>query len=176
MNDKIGNLVNRVLTIYGANRAVLGVSGKEDAIEIDAEAYDDISGIISDYKANFDKLSIREALRDATALAALGNEIMSNSEPWALAKRAASDVKAREDFVKIVHKLLRVVFDLGVLLYPFTPSASLKILGYFGIDGAPSINLLDLRATLDTSKEIDILFSKITDKEMDKLRVFENRP
>ena len=88
----------------------------------------------------------------------------------------ASDVKAKEDFDRIVHKLLRIVFDLGVLLYPFTPLASSKILGYFGIDGAPSINLLDMKATLDTSKEIDILFSKITDKEMDKLRVFENRP
>ena len=176
MNDKIGNLVNRVLVIAKNNASVLGASGKEGAIEIDAGAYDDISGIINGYKANFDKLNIREALRDATALAALGNELMSSSEPWALAKRAASDVKAKEDFVSIVHKLLRIVFDLGVLLYPFTPSASSKILGYFGIDGVPSINLLDLRATLDTSKEIDILFSKITDKEMDKLRVFENRP
>ncbi|MGC8537579.1 MAG: methionine--tRNA ligase [Candidatus Micrarchaeia archaeon] len=176
MNDKIGNLVNRVLVIARNNSSTLGKPGKEGRIEVEATADGEISSIINSYKANFDKLSIREALRDAIALAALGNEIMSSTEPWALAKKAASDSKAKDDFSRIVHKLLRIVFDLGVLLYPFTPMASSKVLGYFSIDGVPSLSLLDSNAILNTSKKIDILFSKITDKEMDKLKVFENKP
>ena len=174
MNDKIGNLVNRVLVIAKNNAHLISNDG--GTIEIKDAAYSDISEIISSYNVNFDSLNIREALRDATALAALGNEIMSNAEPWSLAKKAATDAKIKADFSAIVKKLLRIVFDLGVLLYPFTPFASSKILGYFGIEGAPTFSLLNSTATLNTGKQVEIIFSKITEKEMEQLKKFENKP
>lgn len=173
MNDKIGNLVNRVLIMAKNNVSLIGSVGGG----IEAGAPDNnISEITKSYIANFDGLNIREALRDATALAALGNGIMSRTEPWVLSKQAATDAGAKAEFDKIIRKLLRIVFDVGVLLYPFTPFASSKVLGYFGIDGTPALSLLDSSASFDTGKQIEIIFSKITSKEIEQLKEFESNP
>ncbi len=173
MNDKIGNLVNRVLIIVKNNASLLdSAEGMVDIGKADAS----ISKIIASYTENFDKLNIREALADATALAALGNEIMSSKEPWMLAKNSPTDPRARAEFQDVVRKLLRIVFDAGVLLYPFTPFAASKVLDYFGIKGMPSLDLLDSDAQFDTRKHVEILFSKITEREMEQLKKFENKP
>jgi methionyl-tRNA synthetase len=171
MNDKIGNFVNRVLVMAKNNAALLGSEGAH--ISVGTIEGNDISNIIESYKSNFESLSIREALRDAIALAALGNEIMSRTEPWALAKAAALDDKAKSEFSNVVHKLLRIAFDLGVLLYPFTPGASSKILGYFNTEGTPSFDMLVSNVNLNTEKRVDIIFSKITENEIGQLRKFE---
>lgn len=165
MNDKIGNLLHRVLTIAKNNRSLL-----EGAHAI-SDAYKNKSkDIIERYSASFDKMALREALRALVDLADYGNEIMSAEEPWTLAKKAGEDSSAARRFKEVIDSLLNITYYVSVLLWPFAPKASRKALSYFGIDADPSMGLLESEAKPNLDAEITPIFSKIDAKKMDELR------
>ena len=157
MNDKIGNLVNRVLTIYQANRSIIYNGEGAQAPVSKAKS------IVNDYIAEFDAINMRNALHKVIELSELGNEVMSSTEPWKLAK--AGDENSKNEFSKIMISLKQIVYSLGIMLWPFAPEAASKILGYFGVAEQPKINMLDKKPEIDTTKTPRAIFSKITEKE-----------
>ena len=165
MNDKIGNLVNRVLTLARNNEALLG-SSPEGARSAAVDAQ------IGEYSKNFDAIKIREALHNVIRIAELGNELMSAEEPWALAKKAMASEDAARRFKAAMASLIDTVHALGVLLYPFTPKASLQTLSYFSSEGEPRLGMLSESAKLARGKEVKPIFSKITDVEIKKMEGF----
>jgi len=164
MNDKIGNLVNRVLTIYGANRGMISGS------EAEAASISKAKSIISEYIAEFDAINMRNALHKVIGLSELGNEVMSSTEPWKLAK--AEDANSKKEFSKIMVSLRQIVYDLGIMLWPFAPDAASKILDYFGVDAQPKIKMLENVPDIDTGKPPKAIFSKITEKERKKFEKY----
>ncbi|MCL5262546.1 MAG: class I tRNA ligase family protein, partial [Candidatus Marsarchaeota archaeon] len=164
MNDKIGNLVNRVLTLAKNNRKLLDATA--------AKLPEAVDTLIEQYMRDFASIKIREALHDVVGIADIGNEIMSREEPWALAKLAVSSEEAARRFADTMTTLIDMVHKLGVLLYPFTPKASSDILSYFGIDSAPSFDMLAKLPALDLSKEVRPIFRKVTSSEIAKMEKF----
>lgn len=154
LNDKIGNFVHRVLTIAGDNKEL--VKGE---IKVDDSNSGRINGVIKRYEQYFDKVELREALRTLVEIADMGNSIMSTEEPWALAKNNQGK------FSEITNTLLAIVYDVGVLSYPFIPDASKKILKHFGISDQPKLEMLKSEIKIDLSKKTVPLFKKVDKKD-----------
>ncbi len=165
MNDKIGNLAQRVLKLSQSNKFVveggISLADNERAMMI-----------VDKYNKSFDKLELRKAVGAVVELADLGNEIMSKKEPWMMVKKAKEDAKVEKETKKTFSELISIVYALGILLYPFTPKASSKLLGHFGISSEPKLELLGNKINIDLEKEPRPIFQKMTSKEINKLRSF----
>ena len=167
MNDSIGNFIHRVLSIAKQNNAPHEFAGPSPKIKSTIEKY------VGSYNLHFEKIQMREALRDVIELASKGNEMMSAKEPWKLAK---SDSETdRKDFWSVLTDLLYMARAVSVMLWPFTPSASSKALAYFNIEPSkPQLSILESPLQLDISIEIKSIFNKITEVEKAKLEKFSS--
>ena len=166
MNDKIGNLVNRVLTLTKNNSALV----KLDGVSAHKTYKKRIDERIEKYENNFKHFRLREALFNIVELADLGNEIMSTKEPWSLAKGAANDKTAATEFNDLMATLLAITRDIGILLWPFTPNASANILKHFKIE--PKLDNLKSDLSLDLGESTRQIFTKITEGEKADLEKF----
>ncbi|MDE1810813.1 MAG: methionine--tRNA ligase [Candidatus Micrarchaeota archaeon] len=165
MNGKVGNLVNRVLTIAASNKALITKSnpGKYEA---------EVEKMTKRYLEHFDRFGLREALHDLVALADYGNELMSTTEPWKLAKIAAESKDAASEFSSIMNALIDIIYKLGIMLHPFAPSASTAATSYFGITGQPHIRMFGTPHEINYSMEIKPIFGKITDAQIEMLEKY----
>ena len=159
MNGKIGNLIHRVLVIARANRERI----KMPITEMPA----DVSKMIKRYRDNFDSIKLREAQRALIDLAEVGNALVNATEPWALAKAAPTDEKKEKEFSEVMGKLIRIIYSISVLLYPFTPEASKKALAYFG-QASSSIDMLSAPINIDFGLEPKPIFKKLEPPDLGK--------
>ena len=165
MNDKIGNFINRVLTIAKSNSTHL----KE--IKTSGDYKDKESKLIKNYEDNFNNINIREALHDLIDLAELGNSLISTTEPWKLAKKL-DDKDIESKFKEILGNLITTVYHIGILSYPFIPKASSEILSYFNIEGIPKFAQMEDGITVNYEKPVKPLFEKLSKDKIDKLSKF----
>ncbi|MGC8478373.1 MAG: methionine--tRNA ligase [Candidatus Micrarchaeia archaeon] len=163
MNGNIGNFVHRVLSI--AKQSGLSFSG----IKQSNYAAELIGKHLESYNSHFEKIQLREALRDVIALASKGNELMSAKEPWKLAKSNVESEK--QEFYAIIGDLLFMARACVLMLWPFSPHASEHAMHYFGLE-APIFRELSKPLSFDTSIEIKPMFNKITEAEKAKLERF----
>lgn len=159
MNDKIGNLAQRVLKLARANKELI-----RSDIKVSDEKQ--IESIMGKYNEAFENLELRKTVNAVVRLADLGNEIMSSKEPWLLVKK---DAKA---FTKVFASLVAITYALSVALYPFTPRASRELLSYFGVNSEPTMKLLDEKINIDFTQEPRPIFQKILKKDLEKLDKF----
>ncbi len=164
MNDKIGNLAHRAITISKRNPGLI------KGIGIGSRYSEHVGSIVHSYMSNFDSLRMREALRNIGELADIGNWIMSNGKPWELAK---SDGGA---FADVIGTTLGICRLIGILLWPFCPSASENILKHFGVHGRPSFEMVGHSGSFDPDADETQIFSKIGDIEDEKLSGFGTKP
>ena len=166
MNDKIGNYVHRVLTLLKNS----GLKGSE--LAEDEKNRDKVAMLTSKYVEDFEALKMREALKELVAIADVGNEMISSSKPWELigkdGVKQGSEGRAKE----LLGGMVSIVRRMGVLMWPFAPDASSKILKRFGISEP---RLSDLNKPL---KELNLeglepVFSKLSDKQLKELERFE---
>lgn len=167
MNDKIGNFVNRVLTIARSNSEYVG------KIAMSSDYKDRIDSIITKYKSNFESINLREALHNLIDLAEEGNSLISSSEPWKMRKNL-SDADVRNKFSEVMGNLIYTVYAIGILSYPFIPKASHDILDYFGISCNPKMDLFEKEINLNYSKEVIPIFKKATKEQIEKLETFSD--
>ena len=165
LNDKIGNFVQRTLKLALANKALVEggvVPSSEKKVAVELERYADA----------FDSLQFKKAVAALVGLAEQGNRIMSDREPWLLAKAAKNDAKAAKEAKDVLSSLIAITYALGVMLHPFTPEASKKLLAHFKVGGEPTLALLGKTIELDIEKEPHPLFAKLTQKELEKLQKY----
>ncbi len=160
MNDKIGNFIQRVVKFSIANKDAIGG-------EPEKRHSDEAARILSAYTEGFEKVNLREALRQVVEMAGLGNAIMSNSRPWEMAK---NQDKAKE-LGSVLNTLIEISYYLSIMLWPFAPDASVQALGYFGIEGDPTFKLLDKDISLDFDAFPEPIFKKIGNGEIEKLKL-----
>ncbi|MDE1832971.1 MAG: methionine--tRNA ligase [Candidatus Micrarchaeota archaeon] len=165
MNGKVGNLLNRVLTIASANRQLIG-KANPGKYEADAEK------IVKRYMDHFNKFELREALHALVELADYGNELMSKTEPWKLAKMAAQSPGSKEEFSTIMNALVEIIYKMGIMLHPFSPTASAVAMSFFGIKGQPEFAMFGHPHEVDYSVEIKPIFEKITEKQVAMLEKY----
>ena len=166
MNDKIGNYVHRVLTL-------LKNSGlKASELVEDEKSTDKVAMLTRKYAEDFEALKMREALRELVAIADVGNETISSSRPWELIGKDGVKLGGEDRAKEFLGGMVSIVRRMGVLMWPFAPDASSKILKRFGISEP---RLSDLKKPL---KELNLeglepVFSKLSDKQLKDLERFE---
>jgi len=166
MNDKIGNLVNRVLTLTKNNSSLVRLEG----VSAHNTYKKKVDAIIERYEDNFKHFKLREALFNVIELADLGNGIMSTKEPWNLIKKAAGDKAAASEFDDLMRSLLVITRDIGILISPFTPNASANILKHFRAE--PKLDNLNKELSLDLKEPTRQIFTKVTEREKAALEKF----
>lgn len=154
----LSNLVNRTLTFI--NRFYNGVvpEGVMDS---------SLSHGILNREAEIDDLlehaELREAFRRIFALSSLGNKAFQDGEPWR--KRT----EAPEVAGGLLRTLVYLIRDLGILIEPYLPLASRRLLGFLGCPGARWKDLGTFSGITKIGAS-DHLFAKLDDELMETLR------
>jgi len=120
----LGNYIHRVLTFTYNNFGEIPARG--NLSKEDEEALQVLKKALERVENNLEKASIKDTIAEIVELARFGNNYMSRTAPWALIK----EDKGRCGTVLNVN--IAIVKGLGVILAPFLPSASEKILAGIG--------------------------------------------
>ena len=117
-----GNFVNRAIVL--THKYFEGkVPPRGTLTEADKAVLAEVPEIRRSLEENLEGFRFRDALKDAMALARLGNKYISDSEPWKTAK---------EDMARtgtILNVCLQLCADLAIAFEPFTPAAAEKLRG-----------------------------------------------
>ncbi|TFF96208.1 MAG: methionine--tRNA ligase [Promethearchaeota archaeon] len=126
LNDVIGNFIHRTLTFI-RKQFNSKIPEQQDFDEIDkkfTESIDQISNKISELLLDFE---VKKALREIVNFGREGNVYLNEKAPWHLIK---DDKKAAGH---VFNLCAQMVYALGLLLAPFIPETSEKILKYLNI-------------------------------------------
>jgi len=163
LNDTIGNFIHRTLTFIN-KQFNSKIPEKQDYDEIDKSLVDRINSISLEIGESMLNFKIRKALRDIVNFAREGNVYLNEKAPWHLIKK---DKKAAGHVFNIC---CQVVYALAILLEPFIPDTSGKILSYLNLNNVQeyswdSINENSVRAGLRIKKP-EPLFQKLDIEEI----------
>jgi methionyl-tRNA synthetase len=86
-------------------------------------------------------MALHKALMTVWELIGAANKYIVENEPWSLAK----DPAGREKLTAIMYRLLEVLRSVAILIAPFMPQASEKILGSLGLVETAKFNLDTIR-------------------------------
>ncbi len=169
MNGKIGNLLQRVLTLINTNKEIFDSTAK-----VDMAVSDKLDDLVKKYTNFFEKVELREALKTVVEITDVGNSLISEKEPWLIAKTAQSlnDPTSAKEFSVIMNTLLKISYTVGILIFPFVPNASARALKYFGIEKTPTLALLSKAPKLAPKLEPKPIFEKLTDEQIKKIKSY----
>ena len=166
----LGNFVNRALVLtqkyYGGEVPVPG-----ELTAYDKEILGELPKIREALEENIEHYRFREALKDAMAIARLGNKYLADTEPWKL-------VKTDEDRVKtIMYVALQITANIAIAVEPFMPFTSAKILNLLNMPkfGWEKLGETALVPAGYTINQPELLFEKIEDSVIEaQLQKLEN--
>lgn len=155
----LANLVNRTLSFivrfYDGRIPLEG--------ELDQAVCSEIQAREEDITNRLERAELRDALRDIFALASYGNKIFQAGEPWKARKEDPDSAAA------LLRTLVYLVRDLAIMVEPYMPTTSKKILGFLGCRELPWALLGDFSG-LEEVSQVEILFEKLEDDRVEALR------
>jgi methionyl-tRNA synthetase len=154
----IGNLVNRTLSFINRfydSQVPAGTVLPDFAAEVSAA-----ESRITDH---LERAELRDGLREICALSSLGNRTFQAGEPWKSRKEKPQEA------ADLIRSLAYLIRDMGIMLAPYLPQTSERILAFFGIS-APAWDTLGNFAGLDRVGTAQILFAKLEDDHITQLR------
>ncbi|TFG16563.1 MAG: methionine--tRNA ligase [Promethearchaeota archaeon] len=163
LNDTIGNFIHRTLTFI--DKQFNGkIPEKQDYDGIDKSLVERINNISSEIEESMLNFKIRKALRDIVSFGKEGNIYLNEKAPWHLIKK---DKKAAGHVFNIC---CQVVYALSILLEPFIPDTSQKILSFLNLTNLKdytwdSINENSVKAGIKIMKP-EPLFQKLDIEEI----------
>lgn len=136
-ND-LGNLISRTLTM-----AIKYCDGKIPAVG--QEDYDDLlldaaRRAVEEVKNCFQEMALHKALMAIWEFINITNKYIVEKEPWALGKDPAS----KDKLIGIMYNLLAALRAIAILISPFMPQTSQKILGQIGVGDEEKLDLESL--------------------------------
>ncbi|MDP4187720.1 MAG: methionine--tRNA ligase subunit beta, partial [Bacteroidota bacterium] len=159
----LGNFVNRTLVLTGKH-----FGGKVPEIDnltaLDSQTLEEISKIRENVENSIENYRFREALKFAMDLARLGNKYLTDTEPWKLAKTDMKRVGT------ILNVSLQITANLSMLVEPFLPFTSAKLLQLLNIEKF-SWKKIGEKSLLEVGHVLNkpsLLFTKIEDEEIEK--------
>ena len=115
-----GNFVNRAIVL--THKYFEGkVPAAGELLDIDKETLAQVPQLKASLEKNIETYHFREALKDAMAIARLGNKYISDTEPWKVAKTDMARTAT------ILNVSLQICADLAIAFEPFTPFAAEKL-------------------------------------------------
>ena len=142
--NTLGNLVNR--TVAMNNKYFDGViQSPAHTEDIDNELKEMALGTLGKVTKLLDTYKVSDALSEIFDLAKRCNKYIDETMPWALAK----DEEKKARLGTVLYNLLEGIRFIAVLLKPFMPDTSDKILEQIGTD----VNTLDSLAEFGATKE-----------------------
>ncbi len=145
--NTLGNLVNR--TVAMNNKYFDGViQSPEFTEEIDAELKEMALGTLPKVTKLLDTYKVSDALSEIFDLAKRCNKYIDETMPWALAK----DEEKKGRLGTVLYNLLEGIRFIAVLLKPFMPETSDKILEQIGTDVNTLESLAEFGATTAGAK------------------------
>jgi len=162
----LGNLVNR--TISMSNKYFGGVIKNPKVVEeLDYELIDLAIQTPKNVKKHMDTLHVSDAITDIFTLLRRSNKYIDETCPWVLAK----DEAKQERLQTVLYNLLESIRIAAVLLEPFIPDTSKKILGQIqtkqtAFDTVETFG--NLEEGIKVVEKPEILFHRIDEKEFTK--------
>jgi len=154
----LSNLVNRTLTFVSRF-----YDGKVPEGELDQDLVGEMKASEEKITALLERADERDALRAIFALSDVGNRAFQAGEPW----------KARKENPEKAASLLRtlcyLIRDLAIMIEPYIPSTSERILSFFSC-GKKTWKDLSSFEGLDTIGNVSLLFEKLEDARIEELR------
>ena len=159
----LGNFVNRALVLtkkyYGGRVPACG-----EMNDYDRATVAELQGIRSELESSIENFRFREALRNAMNFARIGNKYLADTEPWKVVKTDPERVNT------ILNIALQITANVAVVIEPFIPFSSEKILKMLAID-RPSWDALGSMSVIPAGHEIgepELLFEKIEDEAIER--------
>jgi methionyl-tRNA synthetase len=166
----VGNFVHRTTTFAWNN-----FGGKVKSLRPNQEARQFIRrarSLAAEAEGLLEEARFREALAKVLALTDLGNEYFQRNQPWVLVK------DRRAECEEVIHACLELCIIVGILLQPFLPGSSERILSLLG----PARRGLDEVSRDHPSIELggkpEIPFRKLEDSQIQSVKtlVTKSRP
>ena len=154
----LSNLVNRTLTFV-----VRFFDGKIPEFSPDQAFVEEVKRQEAEITEALEHADLRDGFRRIFALASYGNREFQAGEPW---RTRTSDPAAAE---KLIAQLTYLVRDLAIMIEPYIPDTSDRILGFLGQQGS-TWERLGQFSGLTTVNAPQILFEKLEDSQIGELR------
>lgn len=159
--ELIGNLSNLV------NRTLSFINRFYDGNVPEGELDQELIAQIKEKEEKIDQLlesaSERDALRNIFFLSSIGNKAFQDGEPWRTRKEDP------ESAAKLLKTLVYLIRDLGILVEPYMPETSKKILGFVNSEGDNWSNLGSYEG-IEKISDISLLFNKLESDRINELR------
>jgi len=130
LNDVIGNFIHRTLTFI--NKQFGGIIPEKQKIDdIDAKFLEKIENIVPKFTELMERFELKKALREVVSFGKEGNIYLNDKAPWHLIK------ENKEAAGHVFNICSQCVYALALLLAPFIPDTSEKLLKYLNISKKP---------------------------------------
>jgi len=139
-ND-LGNLVSRV-TAMAMKYCKGSVPATSASTGADTVLPDTASRVLEDVEASFRELTFHKALMSIWDLINTANRYIVENEPWNLAKDPANQGRLND----VIYSLLETLRVVAVLIAPFMPGSSEKMMTQLGIANPAQENFDTIRA------------------------------
>jgi methionyl-tRNA synthetase len=177
--DILGNFVNRTLKLINVNFGG-DVPSRAELTLYDQQVLSDLKDFPQKIDALLENYKFRDAQVELMNLARLGNKYLTSTEPWKLIKQD------REGAATVLNIALQITASLAILAQPFLPFAAQKLQIMLGNGKNSELIPENLRNETSPfvwenagkadlmqpyhkiSQEIEVLFSKIEDAEIEK--------
>jgi methionyl-tRNA synthetase len=158
----LGNFVNRVMVLshkYFDGKVLKG----SEFNETDNAVFEELAKFPTLIEQSLGNYRFREALSHFMNAARLGNKYLADEEPWKV-------IKSDEERVKtVLNVATQIVANLAILAQPFLPKTSNTLFEMldFPQQNWDKAGKVDLIATDTQLGEVQMLFEKITDEQVE---------
>ena len=166
----LGNLVNRTIAMdqkyFGGE--IMAPSVPE---AIDQELKDIALALPGKVEAKMNELRVADAIDEIFVLLRRANKYIDETAPWALAKDEAN----RGRLGTVLYNLLEAIRFAAILLKPYLPDTSDKMLRQLGVEngGVESLNSFDGMPVGGHVGQAEILFARLDmEKKMEEIHAF----
>ncbi|WP_304502892.1 MULTISPECIES: methionine--tRNA ligase [Terrabacteria group] len=164
--NNMGNLVNRTISMQ--NKYFNGmVANPRNDEELDVEFKETILSKVAEVKEKMEELKVQDALDVILELFSRCNKYIDETMPWVLAK----DGEKIGRLATVLYNLLESIRIGGILLRPFLPETSEKILASLNTQQITfeSCNVFgQLETDIQVVEQPEILFQRLNEKEVAK--------
>ena len=163
----IGNFVHRTSTFAWNNFG--GEVRQQRGTEEERELLKRAGRLAEEAIDLLEEVRFRDAMTKILAISDLGNEYFQRRQPWKVIKedRAACE--------RIVHTCLTLSETVAILLQPFLPGSSDRMLSTLGVGGANIGNVVRVRKRFRMAREPSIPFRKLEDAQIEKAKELTTR-